>query len=103
MLILISHFPMIEKEMDMMEYENLYGLISHIQIILIEKIKIEVLIILPFLIVDSLINIGALPMELKIMKQQEIEQLYYIIGGTKMLEDVLNWGMVYPYIYNNYY
>ena len=83
MLILISHFPMIEKEMDMMEYENLYGLISHIQIILIEKIKIEVLIILPFLIVDSLINIGALPMELKIMKQQEIEQLYYIIGGKK--------------------
>ena len=30
------------------------------------------------------INFGVSPMELKILKQLEIEQLYYIIGGIRM-------------------
>ena len=34
-------------------------------------------------------------MELKILKQLEIELLCYIIGGIKMLEDVLNFVMKY--------
>jgi hypothetical protein len=29
-------------------------------------------------------------------KQLEIEQLYYIIGGIKMLEDAHNWEMEAP-------